>query len=283
MNLPRWFRKSPTPPKTTTDEPDESQPFIASVNHLINWLLGLTRRAGLIRLQILMAAVLGTWLLLAIFSYTLDEWRLALIALFNPAFVPQIPNPYSNLLWMLLRAFLSPGTLGHILAFALPFWLALQFAGVFLDDIFELKDIEIARRFITRAAFTYPNTGVIHIENGDVRPTDKRSTIVKIGGPGQVRVSLENVAVFEKVDGTPDMIGPTTGNRFFTRALDGFESLRQVIDVRDLTVPIADLFARTKDGIPITVANIRLLFSVQRDSQYSTLSRPYPFSQSAIL
>jgi hypothetical protein len=283
MNISRLFRRTPTPPTAITDEPAERGPLLSLIDTLINWLFGLTPQAGRIRLELLTIAVLLTWLLLAIFSHPFSEWRAAIIAVVNPGLAPEIQNPSLNLLLLLFRAFFSWGTLGHVLAFALPFWLALQFAGIFLDDIFELKDIEVARRFITRAAFTYPTVGMIQIENGDVRPSDKRSTIVNIGGPGQVRVSLENVAVFEKVDGTPDLIGPTANNRMFTHSLDGFESLRQVIDIRDLTVPINDLFARTKDGIPITVQNIRLMFSVHRDSQYTTLSRPYPFSQQAIL
>lgn len=282
MNVQRIFRRN-APPQPTTGEPVERGPFQTAIDDVINFLLELTHRAGLVRMQILTMAILATWLLLAFITHSFDEWRLALIAVFNPAFVPEIQQPVTNLVLMILRGFLSWGTLGHLVAFALPFWLALQFAGIFLDDIYELKDIEVARRFITRAAFTWPSTGIIHIENGDVRPTDKRSTIYNIGGPGAVRVSLENVAVFEKVDGTPNLIGPTSGNRGFTRTLDGFESLRQVIDVRDLTVPIPDMYARTKDGIPITVQNIRLLFSVLRSSPYSTLSRPYSYSEKAIL
>ena len=197
--------------------------------------------------------------------------------------MPEVGSPVTVLVYEILKAYFSGDVLGHVIAVALPLWLALQFAAIFLDDIFELKDASIAEHFITRAAFTFPTFGIVHIENGDVRPSDRKSTIVKIGGPGRVRLSLENVAVFEKIDGTPELIGPTTGTPYFTRTLDGFERLRQIFDIRDLTMPIVDLYGRTKDGIPITVQNIRLLFSVQRDSSYTTLSRPYPYSQEAIL
>ncbi len=281
MRIPRLFRRRP--PQPITAPPSQGGPLPTTFDGLVNYVLALTRQAGILRAQVFVTVVFLTWLFLAFFRYPASEWRLAIISLSNPGFVPEITNPLGNFLLMLWRAFFSWGTLGHILAISLPFWFALQSAAIFLDDIFELKDVKIARQFLWRSAFVALVPNIIHVENGDVRPTDKRSPIYKIGGPGQVRVSLENVAVFEKVDGTPDLIGPTGGNMWYTRNLDGFESFRAAIDVRDQTVTIPDLYARTKDGIPVSVQNVRLLFSVQRQNAFSTLSRPYPYSESAIL
>jgi len=279
-----------TAPESTTEEPQGRDVFSAAIDNLINLLFELTHSAGVVRMQLLALAVAATWFILAMFTYTFTEWRLALVALVNPGFVPEIQQPFTNIVFMVVRAFFSFGTLGHLLALGLPFWLALQFAAIFLDDIYELKDIPVARRFITRAAFAYPTIGIIHIENGEVRLADRKSTIFNIGGPGAVLVSLENVAVFEKVNGEADIVDASQGGRDYTKMLDGFESLREVIDLRDQSYPPKDdpgqtpmdIQARTKDGIPVTIKNIRFIYYVNRPSRGKSLLQPYQFDKNAI-
>ncbi|GEM_PF-986240 len=63
--------------------------------------------------------------------------------------------------------------------------------------------------------------------------------------------------------------------------LDGFERLRSIIDLRDQTVSF-NISARTSDGIHISVKNLRLIFSVWRGANNSSLGRPYPFRRQAI-
>ena len=122
----------------------------------------------------------------------------------------------------------------------------------------------------------------MHIQNGDVPETEKKDPMFLIGGPGRVQVNLENVACLRKSMGLPEVIGPTVGQPAYTRTIDGFEKLRQVIDIRDQTVKL-NLDARTKDGIHLKAESVRLLFSVQRTTSLSTLARPYPFAIEGIL
>jgi hypothetical protein len=282
------MRRQPSPGVSAAAlDPQETRagffaPLLDALDWVVNTALEMTYPAGLIRSQMLGICLIITWSLLAFINHPIQDWQKAVFALIDPTTLPEVVNPPLNLLTNILSAYFALDVLGHLIALILPFYLAWKLAAIFLDDIFELKDVNIASRFITQAAFVYPSFGTIHLEEGEVRPSDRKSTIYHIGGPGQVRVSLENVAVFEKIDGMPELIGPTTGSRFFTRTLDGFERLRQVFDIRDLAMPPIDLRGRTKDGIPITVQNIRLLFSVQRDTPYTTLSRPYPYSREAI-
>lgn len=252
---------------------------VSVLDSIVNAAFGMNYTAGVIRLQLLVLGFFVLWFFIAFSSHPPQEWQKSFMDFISPGSEPG----ETNLVVLLVTSLLALDVVGHLIALYIPYYLALQFAAIFLDDIFELKDASVARDFITRAAFVLPRFGTMHIENGDVRQADTRSPIFKIGGPGRVRVSLENVAVFEKINGEPEIIGPTSGNRFFTRTLDGFERLRQVIDIRDLTMTINELTSRTKDGIPITVQNIRMLFSVVRDTPYTTLNRPYPYSQDAIL
>ncbi len=244
---------------TRTAEEEKTKqagPFVQAVNDFLNLFFSLTWKAGFIRFLLFCLFGSALFILMILSLYPLAEW-------------PTITFKSS--------------ILGRILVLIAPFLFARGFASIFLDDVYELNDVGIARKFITRAAFSFPFFDMIHIEKGEVRESDKRSPIFRIGGPGRVQVSLENVAIFEKVDGTPNPIGPTKNHLFYSQNIDGFERLRQAFDIRDQTISIDRINARTKDGIPLSIHNIRLLFSVYRSSSDSTLETPYPYSEEAIL
>lgn len=248
------------------------------LDRLFNAMFSLTFYGGGVRFVALLVIFFVTWSVFALFSHPAQVWRQS-----------GADTGTVGLLALIFQAYFAPDVLGHLFAILLPFFLVLNFAGIFLDDIFELNDLKTSRSFITQAAFTLPPFRTLHIENGAVRKGDERSPIFKIGGPGRVSVSLENVAVFEKVNGEPDIIGPTRGDQFYSRNLDGFERLRNIIEISEQTMEIEDLTARTKDGLPITVRNIRLLFSVQRNpvaermSSENLATRSYSYTNSAIL
>lgn len=275
-------RRPPRPPARAPTEPGLFDHTVSILDEMVNAVFALTYQAGLIRFQIFTIAIFLTWSFIAFTSHPVAQWQRAAFAVINPAAFPEITNPAFEFISQLFLAYFALDVLGHVIAIGLPCYLALEFAAIFLDDIFELHDTNIARNFITQAAFAVPFFRVIHFDQGDIRKTDKKSPVFKIGGPGRVRVSLDTVTVFEKIDGTPNVIGPTDGQRFFTRTLDGFERLRQSIDTRDQTTQI-DLEARTRDGMIVQVQNVRLLFSVLRESGQSSLNQPYPFVESAVL
>jgi hypothetical protein len=232
---------------------------------------------------------------------------------------PFVPNsdPMPSLLLYPFRALFAADVFKHVLVGVFVFWLAYRAAAIYLDDIFELKNIRIAERFIRQSAFA-SQYDVLEIKDGEVSLNDQDSPIFLIGGPGKVRVYLENAAVFEQVGGMPHVIGPTTskgsktsksdraaGKSVFGRSqgllaamkrfdrdayrsksdgariLSSFERLRSVIDLRDQVQEIS-VNARTRDGIPVSVKNMRVIYSVQRDGQEPSLERPYPFKQEAV-
>lgn len=282
MKIPFQFRRNVAPRSTVAVSNDRDW-LSRILDTLANVLLAFTKQAGMFRILILIILVFMTYLLVGFLNTPRDEWMLAILAVFNPSRVPEIQQPFLHLITFLFQVYVSTSMIGHLIAFALPLWLAWQFAAVFLDDIFELKDIPVARRFIWRAAFPYPLTNVMRIQEGDVVAADKRSPLFRIGGPGSVLVGLENVAVFEKADGEAHLVGPTDESQNFRQEIEGFEHLQKVISVRDQSPKTIDVFARTKDGIPIRIHNVRILFSVLRNNQPSTLLRPYPYSEDAIM
>lgn len=232
---------------------------------------------------------------------------------------PFVPNsdPELSLLVYPFRALFAADVFKSILVGAFVFWLAYRAAGRYLDELFEIKNIRVAEQFIRQSAFA-SQYDVLDIKDGEVSLKDQASPMYLIGGPGKVRVYLENAAVFEQVGGIPEVIGPTTtkssvnsredrpaGNSFLARSqglvagflrfsrddtgnkddgakvIGSFERLRRVIDLRDQVQELS-VNARTRDGIPIQVKNMRVIYSVRRDGQEPTLKKPYPFNPQAL-
>ena len=172
----------------------------------------------------------------------------------------------------LIVPFFAPDIFRHVIVIGLASWIAYQWAGIYLDDIFELRDTKISRKFIRTAAFIGPLEKV-HITDGEIGAKHKNSSVVKIGGPGKVLVHMENAALFEKINGTPHIILSEDKNVL----LEGFERLRTVRDVppkppeghaifdrRDQFIDSQNITGRTKDGIIVTAKNINAVFSLHQ-------------------
>lgn len=271
------------------------------VSHLVGLFVVTSRRGAAVRRWSL---ILTGGILWAVVAYILH---------------PYVPNSDSTrgLLVYPFLALFAPDVFKHVLIGAFVFWFAYRVAAIYLDDIYELGNVRIAERFVRQSAFA-SRYDVIEIKDGEVASKDQKSPIFLIGGPGRVRVYLENAALFEEAGGSSHVIKPTTPkstqktrqrnenadsgftswlgwfssffrlNRLSERSkadgvmeLKAFERLRQVIDLRD-QVEEFDVDSRTRDGIPIGAKNLRIIFSVWRDEEESSLEKPYPFSPNAI-
>jgi hypothetical protein len=160
----------------------------------------------------------------------------------------------------------------------LSFVIAREAAANYLDDIFELGQVDIARDFILQVALT-GNRKHIRIREGQIHPEDIDSPIYRIGGPGQVEVELDSVALFEKPDGRPRVIGPTVDGK---ATLEGFERLRQAIDLRDQYPNPLEVAGRSLDGIPVSTVDVRMLYSIWRKDQPASIEHPHPFDREAV-
>jgi hypothetical protein len=234
----------------------------------LNWLLAYTRSGALRRLAIFITTSVILWLFLALVSHP-------------------IGRGVDSLAYQLLQSLFSADVLRHILVLWLALFLGTELAATYLDDIFELGNLRAALRYIWAAAFLggYPK---LTIRDGDVASEDKESPVNRIGGPGWVDVHLENVAVFERIDGTPHIVSPEHQSRLL---LSGFERLRSVIDLRDQVIELT-VTGRTQDGIPVTARDVRLVYSVDRGFNsrqeeeafdMDATHRTYPFSELAVM
>lgn len=226
--------------------------------------------------------------------YGLPEWSNHLqnlfLYLFNRNFAANYPgNAINDFITFVISSFTDPRTLQYLPIFLAPFFIALQSAAIYLADIFEMENVSIARKFISEVALTGSNE-TIRISQGEIANVHRESSAFLIGGPAKVIVDLDSVALFEKSDGTPHIIGPTGGEPGGRATLDGFERFRQAIDIRDHYVDLRDqdprsqsVQSRSRDGMPVIATDVRLMFSVYRgENPRKTSQFPYPFSPDAI-
>jgi hypothetical protein len=230
---------------------------------LVDWLFEFNQRGVQRRFFLFLLTTLLLWFGLAYLSHPISAG----------------PEP---LMVQLFSALFSTNVLRHFLILILGLWIALRLAALYLDDIFELRDVRASQRFIWLASFPghYYN---LTIKNGGVAPEHRRSHIVHIGGPGLVDVHMENVALFEKIDGRPHVIEPTFSRQ---SELEGFERLRAVIDLRDQMIELRQVDSRTRDGIPVQARDVRLIYSIYRGNQriagWDGYPQPYPFNPEAV-
>jgi hypothetical protein len=164
-------------------------------------------------------------------------------------------------------------------------------AARYLDDVYELKNEELASEFLEHAAFsrieyitvydkdkgkivTKPNLSpLIAVKKGEITEKDEGSQLILIGGPGYIRVDLDSVALLEKPDGEPEVVYP----RKDAWRLSSFERLREIgdsdvagerkyaiINLREQIVRGISVKSRTKDGIPVEAHNIAIRFNILR-------------------
>lgn len=262
---------------------------------LLNRLFDLRPEKAVRRRGYLIFLFLISGFLVSLREYPLKDWGGYIQDILNYLFIQggsYIPNhfgdPFSNFFWFGYQALIDPHTVQYLPLLLASFFIALQSAAIYLADIFELEDVSVARKFVNEVALTGSDE-VIRITQGDVFEEHKSSPNYLIGGPGKVVVDIDSVALFEKPDGTPRIIGPTGKEQGGKATLDGFERFRQAIDLRDHYIELRDqndkassVKSRSRDGIPVTATDVRFMFSVYRDKQKPDDKNPYPFSKAAI-
>jgi hypothetical protein len=256
------------------------------LNAMLNWLFDLRPDHAVRRMRNLVVMFLLTGFLICLIYYPLRLWaghiQEMFLYLLNPAYARLYPGePFSKFFAFAYGALSDPEVFQYFPIFLAPFFIALQLASFYLADIFELEDMAIARKFVWEVAFSGSDE-TLRISQGRVNDQNLESSNYLIGGPGKVIVDLDSIALFERADGTPQVIGPTGKEPRGKATIDGFERFRQAVDIRDQYVDIS-VTSRSLDGIPITATDVRLMFSIDRGANpQPTPEFPYPFDPGAI-
>lgn len=290
---------SSTPLGNTSETPLQKETqlfrelFSRLVNAILNRIFDLRPEKAARRMRYLILLFLVAVFVVSLRFYPMDLWTKYVRDIFLYYLTPgyssiYVGEPLINFANYILHVFTDPRIFQYYPIFLAPFFIALQAASLYLADVFELEHVRIARGFIWSVALS-GSEETIRVSQGGISEEAKHSPTYLIGGPGKVIVDLDSVAMFEKPDGTPHIIGPTAKEPRARATLDGFERFRQAIDTRDQYVELRDQDSRSKsvesrslDGIRITATDVRLMFSVYRGSIKPSTENPYPFSREAI-
>lgn len=178
-------------------------------------------------------------------------------------------DPLHQTVRLLVASMFAP----HVLVVVfLPFWLGLEWAAHYQSEIFSLPHPGISRKFLLYTSLGLVPPPSLNINSEEPSTHHRQNPILLIGGPGVVTCSAEMAAVFERPDGTPRFILP--GMR---ANIAPFERLRQTFDLRDHECQYEDIQGRSRDGIRISLQDVRALFSIWRRFPRSyNLQNPYP-------
>jgi hypothetical protein len=267
--------------------------FARLIDTFLNRVFDLRPEKAVRRLWILIALFFLMGFLISLRFYPLTLWTQHLRDIFlyvlNMGYATTYPgNPFINFISLVDLVFTDPRIFQYLPIFLASFFIALQCAALYLSDIFELDHPSVARRFIWAVALT-GSEETIRVSQGEIPEDYLFSPAYLIGGPGKVVVDLDSVALFERPDGTPHVIGPTGREPRGRATLAGFERFRQAIDIRDHYVDLRDqdpqsqsVKSRSLDGIEITATDVRLMFSIYRGGVKPSAEQPYPFSKEAV-
>jgi hypothetical protein len=267
--------------------------FSRLIDAFLNRIFDLRPEKSARRTRYLIVLLFASVFIVSLRFYPLDLWAKYIRDIFlyylNPSYPAiYVGNPLINFINFIIYVFTDPRIFQYFPVFLAPFFIALQAASLYLADIFELEHVSIARSFIWGVALS-GSEETIRVSHGGISEEDRHSPTFLIGGPGKVIVDLDSVALFEKPDGTPRIIGPTGKEPRARAALEGFERFRQAIDTRDHYVDLRDqdprsqsVESRSLDGIRVTATDVRLMFSVYRGGVKLSSENPYPFSREAI-
>ena len=158
--------------------------------------------------------------------------------------------------------------------------LSYQIVARYFATLYGIKTGIYPDHFLLKIIFGFPREEPIKIDSTPI--LNKERWLLKvIGGPTKVIIGAESAVIFEKPDGSVQIVGPTMNLPGSYYQLGNYERLREIFDLRNQTIQF-DIQARTKDGIPLTIKGVHVIYSILRGSKKTTLTRPYPFNAQAL-
>jgi hypothetical protein len=223
----------------------------------------------------------GARLRLGLVAIALGIYWLFLALTFD--FPRLLPSPWIqtvvfplNVALDLVTSLFAPVILLHLIPVAAGLWLGLRLGAHYLADLFELESSAIASRYLRAAVFGL-GYDTLKVAQGDLSKLNRNSPLYRIGGPGYLQVHLGFAAVLETAEGAPRVYGPE-GRRF----IEGFERLRDVVDLRDQVRHLDEVEAVTADGMTVRARDVQMVFRTFGGGQARNLQTPYPYADEAI-
>lgn len=181
-----------------------------------------------------------------------------------------LPSPFLFFMelfhWRVLR---------HLIPVATGGYLAYRAVVGLVKTLYELPDDDNATRFLARLRAASP-AGIppVTLKSSTLAADRAKSVLLRVGGPGMVKVSAGDVVVTE-FNGRFQQILPAG-----THKLGRFETIHSVLDLRLQDRSVKDITLLTRDGVEL-MADLTINFRIQRGSD-PTPETPFPFAPEAV-
>jgi hypothetical protein len=228
-------------------------------------------RADQIRwfLPLLLLLMLIFWLVMGTLERV--DIRPFLMDLLGAPVAGLIPAPLIFLMelfhWRVLR---------HLLPLLAGWYLSYRATVGLLKTLYDLPDDEQAASLLRRLrAASAAGISPVTLNSATLEEDRPKSVLLRVGGPGQVKIGPHDTAVTELNGRFRRVLGAGT------HQLDAFETVHSVIDLRPQDRTVTGITLTTKDGIELT-ADLSLSFRINRGEEPVTRTNPYPFSPDAV-
>lgn len=220
-------------------------------------------------IPLLLVMLLGFWLLMH-FLERVDITPF-LIRQLGPGGAALIPAPLIYLMelfhWRVLR---------HLLPVVAGWYLAYRAAVGLIKTLYDLPRDEDAASLLSRLrASSAAGINPVTLNSSTLETDRPNSVLLRVGGPGQVKVGAHDAAVTELNGRFQRVLGAGT------HKLDRFETIHSVIDLRPQERSSNNITLITRDGIELT-ADLSITFRINRGDEPVTRTNPYPFNDESV-
>lgn len=211
-------------------------------------------------------------LFFVLFIYALIIWLLEDINLraWLIAQFPLSPTIFVNFIalgWRFFRHFI-PGIVG--------WWFAYNATMEMMQRLYNLPDKDSARLLLSR--LRSPAYGPRHgmpVQPQTLETDRANSVMLRVGGPGKIKVGPHMVAVTEDNGRFARVLPP--GNH----QLRPFEYIHTLLDLRPQERIITGAVVRTRDNIDLT-ATFSVVYRIRQGDELPTKTKPYPYDETAV-
>ena len=175
-----------------------------------------------------------------------------------------------------IREMLSLQVLRHLIPVAVGWWLAYEAAVSVVQHLYDLPDKSSGRRFLSRLQSSSGGANSTPLAiNPDTFAADRaKSVLLRVGGPGKIKLPATYVGVTEMNDRFCRVLSPGTSN------LHAFEYLHSVLDLRQQDRFKQIITLTSRDGLTFT-ASINIVYRIKTGDP-PTQQKPYPFDPEAV-
>jgi regulator of protease activity HflC (stomatin/prohibitin superfamily) len=165
--------------------------------------------------------------------------------------------------------------LRHVIAVIVGWYFAYDAAVLLVRILYDLPDRASAQKFLSRLlGLASPSSQAPEVTPATLEDRSD-SVLLRVGGPGQVKVPPGHVIVTE-LNGRFHRI-LSAG----TRALDRYEYVHAVLNLQPQRRTLDQFTAYSRDGIELRVG-VSIVYRVKMGSQSATRDNPYPFDETAV-